>query len=85
MVVKPKSEQTRSVERPRAPKIEPDWDAIAKLTAKNDAEEAAAIEKIEPAVATEPPKIEPDWDAIARLKAKNNEMAAMKAKLLGKK
>ena len=83
------------------PRPETDWDAIAKLTAENDAKEAKAAEMdamkaklrgnkpqeqiIEPSVATEPPKIEPDWDAIARLKAKNDEMAAMRSSLQGKK
>ena len=47
MVVQPQPEQTRSVERARVsdtPKVEPDWDAINKLKAKNDAMEAKSAE-----------------------------------------
>ena len=47
MVVQPKPEQGGSVERARVsdtPKIEPDWEAINKLKAKNDALEAKANE-----------------------------------------
>lgn len=33
-----------SVTEPQRPKVEPDWDAIAKLTAKNDEREAKSAE-----------------------------------------